>query len=110
MIGDYRDALLILWQPHEYTDEDISLFQNKIDDFYTAYVETLGAGKEGITNYIHMHGSSHIAYYMKRHRNLNKFSQQGWDSLIRKLNWYFSIILSKGAIMDRMLVKMNDII
>jgi hypothetical protein len=52
-------------------------------------VETLGAGKEGITNYIHMHGSSHIAYYMKRHRNLNKFSQQGWDSLNKKVKLIF---------------------
>ncbi len=48
MIGDYHDALLILHQPQEYTDEDTQNFQNKIDDFYAADVETSGAGKEGI--------------------------------------------------------------
>ncbi len=89
MIGDYRDALLILRQPQEYTDEDIQNFQNKIDDFYAAYVETSGAGKEGITNYIHMLGSSHVAYYMKHHRNLYKFSQQGWESLNEKVKLIF---------------------
>jgi hypothetical protein len=89
MIGDYCDAPLILRQPQEYTDEDIQTFQNKIDDFYTAYVETSGAGKEGITNYIHMLGSSHVAYYMKHHRNLSNFSQQGWESLNKKVKLIF---------------------
>jgi hypothetical protein len=89
MIGDYHDALLILHQPQEYTDEDTQNFQNKIDDFYTAYVETLGAGKEGITNYIYMLGSLHVAYYMKRHKNLYKFSQQGWESMNEKVKFIF---------------------
>jgi hypothetical protein len=37
-------------------------------------VETSGAGKEGMTNYIYMLGSSHVKYFMKQHRNLYKFS------------------------------------
>jgi hypothetical protein len=78
LLQDYRDALLILRRPQEYTDHDIETFQSTIDDFFTAYVETSGASKEGITNYIHMLGSSHVSYYMKHHRNLYKFSQQGW--------------------------------
>jgi hypothetical protein len=57
-----------------------------------------------------MLGSLHIAYYMKRHRNLYKFSQQVWESLIEKVKlFFFSIILSKGAIPDCMLVKMKGI-
>jgi hypothetical protein len=79
MVQNYWEAMVILRQPGEYTDDDdINNFQTKIDDFFTAYVETSGAGKEGITNYLHMLGSSHISYYMKQHRNLYKFSQQGW--------------------------------
>jgi hypothetical protein len=45
------------------------------------YVELSGAGKEGITNYIHMLGRGHISYFKKQHRNLYKFSQQGWEGL-----------------------------
>jgi len=75
MLNNYREAMIILRQPEEYTDKDIKEFQTKIDDFYTTYVETSCAGKEGITNYIHMLGSSHIKYFMKQHRNLYKFSQ-----------------------------------
>jgi len=84
MIFDYRDAMNILRKTQEYTDEDIEIFQDKIDSFFKAYVETSGASKEGITNYIHMLGSAHVAYYMKKHRNLYKFSQEGWESLMKR--------------------------
>jgi hypothetical protein len=89
MVQDYRDAMVILRKPEEYTDKDIQEFQSKIDNFFTAYVEESGAGKEGITNYIHMLGSSHISYYMNEHRNLYKFSQQGWESLNEKVKLIF---------------------
>mgnify|MGYP006998225212 CR=1 FL=1 len=86
---NYKDAMVILRQPNEYTNEDIIAFQSKMDDFFIAYVESSGAGKEGVTNYIHMLGSSHISYYMKQHRNLYKFSQQGWESLNEKFKLTF---------------------
>jgi hypothetical protein len=62
-------------------EDDITNFQLKIDDFFNAYVELSGAGKEGVTNYLYMLGSGHIKYYMKMHGNLYKYSQQGWESL-----------------------------
>ena len=43
-------------------------FNQKLTIFI-AYIEESGAGKEGITNYLHMLGSGHIAYYMKTHGN-----------------------------------------
>jgi hypothetical protein len=39
-----------------------------MDDFFEKYVSLTGC--EGITNYIHMLGSSHVKYYMTIHRNL----------------------------------------
>jgi hypothetical protein len=77
LCGKYCEAMEILQLRREYTDEDIELFQQKIDEFFIAYAERSGAGKEGITNYIHMLGSGHKKYYMKVHRNLYKYSQQG---------------------------------
>jgi len=52
-------------------------------------MERSGAGKEGVTNYIHMLSSGHIQYYMKIHRNLYKYSQQGWESLNEKFKLTF---------------------
>jgi hypothetical protein len=36
-----------------------------------------------------MLGSGHISYFMKQHRNLYKFSQQGWESLNEKFKLIF---------------------
>jgi len=77
LVGDYCEAMKILRKRSEFTEQDINNFQLKIDDFFRAYVEQSGAGTEGVTNYIHMLGSSHISYYMKSHGNLYKYSQQG---------------------------------
>ena len=36
---------------------------------------------ERITNYFHLIGAGHITYYLDKHRNLYRFSQQGWEAL-----------------------------
>ena len=48
----YSDAMEILLLRREYTDEEIELFQDKMDDFLYLYLEKSGAGKEGVTNYV----------------------------------------------------------
>ncbi len=97
LIRDYRDAMKILWKRSECTESDIHEFQLKINDFFVAYVEESGAGKEGVTNYIHMLGSGHVAYYMKTHGNLYKFSQQGWESLNEKFKLSFFNHTQRGG-------------
>jgi hypothetical protein len=65
-------------------DGDIETFQNLIDSFFKSYVNETGC--EGITNYICMLVTGHLKYYMEIHRNLYKYSQQGWESLNSKYN------------------------
>lgn len=81
----------------EYTDQNILDFQQNMDDFFVAYVEQSGAGKEGVTNYIHMLASGHIKYYMQVHRNLYKYSQQGWESLNEKFKLTFFNNTQRGG-------------
>jgi hypothetical protein len=97
LIDDYCDAMDILLMQREYTDDDIKQFQQKIDSFFAAYVERSGAGKEGVTNYIHMLSSGHIQYYMKIHRNLYKYSQQSWKSLNEKFKITFFNNTQRGG-------------
>jgi hypothetical protein len=97
LIQDYRDAMKILRKRSDYSDEEIVLFQKKIYNFFIALVEQSGAGKEGVTNYIHMLGSGHITYYMKTHRNLYKYSQQGWESLNEKFKLAFFNHTQRGG-------------
>jgi hypothetical protein len=85
----------ILRKRSEYTDDEINLFQDLIDDFFLKYIKETGV--EGITNYIHMLGSGHIKYYMELHRNLYKFSQQGWESLNSKYKQVFFRHTQRGG-------------
>jgi hypothetical protein len=70
-------ATLIRRQRKDYTDEDICLFQQNIDDFFQVWVQL--HSDSGCTNYIHMLSSGRIAEYMFHWRNLHRFSQQGWE-------------------------------
>ncbi len=79
----YNEAIELLRKPTNFSDDEIEEFQTLVDDFYKLWVELVG--REGITNYIHMLGSGHIAYYLQVHRNLYKFSQQNWESLNEKM-------------------------
>jgi hypothetical protein len=97
MIQDYTQAMQLLRKKSEYTEQDIDQFQLLIDDFFMAYIEKSGAGKEGVTNYIHMLGSSHIQYYMRTHGNLYKYSQQGWESLNEKFKLSFFNHTQRGG-------------
>ncbi len=37
-------------------------------------------GYDGITNYVHMTGAGHLRYFLRKWRNLNRLSNQGWES------------------------------
>jgi hypothetical protein len=75
----------------------LSFFRIKLTIFFYLYVEKSGAGKEGITNYLHMLGSAHIIYYMQIHRNLYKYSQQGWESMNEKFKLIFFNHTQRGG-------------
>jgi hypothetical protein len=101
MMEDYQDAMAILrnWSVYaEHKNKGVSF--KKIDDFFVAYVERSGSGKEGVTNYIHVLGSAHVSYHMRWHSNLYKYSQQRWESLNEKLKLAFLTILSKEETLD----------
>jgi len=78
-ITNYRKAMELLTVHRELDEEEIEQFQDYVDDFYEIWIEVFG--DEGITNYIHMLGSGHILYFMKKYGCLYLYSQQGWESL-----------------------------
>ena len=54
-----------------FNDDDTIDLQRKFDIFYDLWFELYG--KDGLKNYVHLLGSSHVMYYLKKHRNLYKF-------------------------------------
>jgi hypothetical protein len=59
--------------------EDVEEFQEAADAWYLVWHNL--HGRDGITNYIHMISSGHLAFYLREWGNLYKYSQQGWESL-----------------------------
>jgi hypothetical protein len=86
-IPPYREAIIILRQKTDYAEDDIATFQKKIDEFFHEWAELNGL--EGLTNYIHMLASGHIAEYMRYWKNLYRNSQQGWEAFNSQFKTYF---------------------
>jgi hypothetical protein len=95
LLANYGAAMEILRMRREYADADIERFQDHIDLFFQQYIGVTGV--EGITNYVHMLGSGHVKYYMQVHRNLYKYSQQGWESLNAKFKQVFFNHTQRGG-------------
>jgi hypothetical protein len=91
----HTDAMCILRSRQDLNDAEIEEYQQTTDNFFLTWIKT--TGREGITNYIHMAGAGHIMYYLQLHRNLYKFSQQGWESLNAKIKTYFFRHTQRGG-------------
>jgi hypothetical protein len=77
MLTKYLDVMKLAFQHEEFSDEDIELFQDLIDEWFFMYIELVGL--PGITNYIHLLGAGHLYHYLKRWGNLYGYQQQGWE-------------------------------
>jgi hypothetical protein len=75
----YQEAIELLKVHRELSDDEMEYFQDLVDDFFSMWVDIFG--DEGITNYVHMLGSGHILYFMKKYGCLYLYFQQGWESL-----------------------------
>ena len=94
-LDSYRISMVLLRKREDFTNMEIASYQNHADLFYQAWVELWQ--KEGITNYMHMIGSGHIADYLYRWKNLYRFSQQGWEALNSLIKTFFFRRTSHGG-------------
>jgi hypothetical protein len=87
---EFRDKLLLAFSKYQAAmnlltvhrlldDEEQEEFQGLIDDFFDIWVGLFG--RAGVTNYIHLLGSGHILYFLKKYKCLYIYSQQGWEAL-----------------------------
>ena len=79
----------------EFTDKIITKFQKLADNFFKGWVELNELA--GVTNYIHMLGSGHLMEFLKRYRNLYKYSQQGWEHLNKRACGIYHRHTQKGG-------------
>ena len=94
-LNNYRIAMVLLRQREDFTNTTIALYQPHADKFFQSWI--LLWNKEGVTNYIHMIGSGHIADYLYKWRNLYRFSQQGWEAMNSFIKTFFFRRTSHGG-------------
>ena len=87
--------LQALSQKNDFSDVQIDAFQTKADEFFSGWLDLMGY--DGITNYIHMLGAGHIRYFLKKWRNLNRFSNQGWEAYNALVANYWHHRTQKGG-------------
>ncbi len=66
-------------------DDEKELFQDHIDDFFELWIQIFGV--HGMSNYIHLFGSGHARYFLKKYDCLYVYSQQGYTSRPPLENW-----------------------
>jgi hypothetical protein len=96
-------ALTIYWlseqllqQRTDFTEEDIITYQKKADEFFKAWLHLVGY--DGITNYIHMLGAGHMMYFLRKWGNLNRLSNQGWESYNALVAAYWHHRTTRGGV------------
>jgi hypothetical protein len=95
-IGHYNDAIEILGQKEDLSDDEIVNFQWSIDQWYYHWFRING-GRDGITNYVHQLVTGHIADYLFEWRNLYVHSQQGWENLNLQAKLYYFRQTTRGG-------------
>ena len=78
-IQQWRDLIEMARKREDFSDEEIETFQQMCDTFFIDWVKL--HKEAGVGNYIHMIGAGHLSYYLKKWRNLYRYSQQGWEAL-----------------------------
>ena len=91
----YEEAVAGLRSRKDFTDEDVTVWQQGVDFFYTIWVDL--HGMDGLTNYIHMLGAGHVGYYLRLYKNLYRYSQQGWEAMNDKIKTFYFRRTQRGG-------------
>ena len=91
----YDEIKLTLNKKETFTDEMIYNFQDLVDKYFNKWVKI--AGRDGMTNYVHFLGAGHVSHYLFLYRNLYKYSQQGFESMMNKIKIIYAKATSRGG-------------
>jgi hypothetical protein len=83
----YQALMVNARQETDFTDLQIETFHDQCGKFLHLWVKL--HGYKHVTNYIHYIGSGHLVYYLRKFRNLYKYSNQGWEALNQKIKRYY---------------------
>jgi hypothetical protein len=91
----YIQAMELLLLHRVLDDNEKDLFQDHIDDFFELWIQIFGV--HGMSNYIHLLGSGHALYFLKKYDCLYVYSQQGWEALNNTIQAYIHQNSQRGG-------------
>lgn len=91
----YRDCMETLRSRKPFKKRDVLHFQSIADKFGDMWVKI--AGRDGQSNYMHDLISGHCSYFLFKYGSLYRFSQQGWEALMKKMKGTFHFATQKGG-------------
>jgi hypothetical protein len=77
-IQSWNCVMTSMRRREEFDEGAIEDFQVLADDWFYKWIKL--AGRDGMSNYVHIVGSGHLAFYMREWGDLYRYSQQGWES------------------------------
>jgi hypothetical protein len=93
--NNYNQAMIMLCRKERFTGDDVFRFQGWVDMFAQDWLEMYG--KDGVTNYIHMLLSGHVAEFLRHWGSLYEHSQQGWEALNALVKTYWFRRTNRGG-------------
>jgi len=91
----YSEVIRILRLKKKFTAAQIDDFQNKADIFFIDWLALVGY--DGITNYVHMLGSGHIRFFLRKWGSLYRLQNQGWEQYNARVAAFWHHRTSKGG-------------
>ena len=91
----FPPIIATLRQRHSFTDEEIVNLQKNIDKWYHSWMSI--TGKEEMANYIYLLGAGHVTYYLKKYRNLYRYSNQSWERLNKRVKRFYLQRTQRGG-------------
>jgi hypothetical protein len=61
----------------EFTDDEIDMLDNDIHSMSKVWIVMFG--REGMMNYFHLLTNGHAIYFLRKWRDLYRYSNQGWE-------------------------------
>ena len=91
----YRQCMVTLRSRKPFKHVDVLDFQSLADRFGDLWIKV--AGRDGMSNYMHDLIAGHCSYFLFRYGNLYRFSQQGWEALMKKMKGTFHFATQRGG-------------
>jgi hypothetical protein len=94
-ISQISTIIKIMSKKLDFTDDDIDDDERRIADWAVDWIAL--CGREGMTNYTHLLVSGQVTYFLRRYRNLYRYSNQGWEFQNSQMKYIYMHRTNRGG-------------